>query len=74
MNYGHSNISNTLKENELHIVSIIRSSRKNKLESPLNNLLNDYHKEGNKRKKSSKEKSSTNSSTGIFRKNIHKNN
>lgn len=74
MNYGHSNISNTLKENELHIISIIRSSRKNKLESPLNNLLNDYHKEGNKRKKSSKEKSSTNSSTGIFRKNIHKNN
>ena len=50
MNYGHSNISNTLKENELHIISIIRSSRKNKLESPLNILLNDYHKEGNKRK------------------------
>ncbi len=74
MNYGHSNISNTLKENELHIISIIRSSRKNKLESPLNNLLNDYHKEGNKRKKGSQEKSSTNSSTGIFRKNIHKNN
>ena len=74
MNYGHSNISNTLKENELHIISIIRSSRKNKLESPLNNLLNDYHKEGNKRKKSYQEKSSTNSSTGIFRKNIQKNN
>ena len=51
MNYGHSNISNTLKENELHIISIIRSSRKNKLESPLNILLKDYHKAGNKRKK-----------------------
>ena len=56
MNYGHSNISNTLKENELHIISIIRSSRKNKLESPLNILLKDYHKEGNKRKKNYKKK------------------
>ena len=74
MNYGHSNISNTLKENELHIISIIRSSRKNKLESPLNILLKDYHKEGNKRKKKSQEKSSTNSSTGIFRKNLQKSN
>ena len=71
MNYGYTTFSKTFKENELHIINIIQSSRKNKLESPLNNLLHDYHKEGVKRRKN-KEKLSINSSTGIFRKTLQK--
>ncbi len=73
MNYVKSkNKSKIFKENELHIINIIQSSRKNKLENPLNNLLHDYNKEGIKRKKRNKEKLSINSSTGIFRKKVEK--
>ena len=73
MNYVKTkNKSNIFKENELHIINIIQSSRKNKLENPLNNLLHDYNKEGIKRKKRNKEKLSINSSTGIFRKKVEK--
>ena len=73
MNYVKTkNKSNIFKENELHIINIIQSSRKNKLENPLNNLLHDYNKEGIKRKKRNKEKLSINSSTGIFRKKVDK--
>ena len=73
MNYVKTkNKSKIFKENELHIINIIQSSRKNKLENPLNNLLHDYNKEGIKRKKRNKEKLSINSSTGIFRKKVEK--
>ena len=73
MNYVKTkNKSKIFKENELHIINIIQSSRKNKLENPLNNLLHDYNKEGIKRKKRNKEKLSINSSTGIFRKKVDK--
>lgn len=71
MNYEHKTFSKTLKENELHIIKIIESSRKSKLDNPLNNLLYDYHKEGAKRRKN-KEKLSINSLTGIFRKKVEK--
>ena len=73
MNYVKTkNKSKIFKENELHIINIIQSRRKNKLENPLNNLLHDYNKEGIKRKKRNKEKLSINSSTGIFRKKVDK--
>ena len=73
MNYTPTkNILNTFKKNELHIKNIIRSSRKNKLNNPLNNLIYNYQNEGMKRKKKLQDKNSTNSSTGIFRKSIQK--
>ena len=72
MNYVKTkNISNIYKENELHIINIIQSNRKNKLENPLNNILYNYHK-GRIKKKDNKEKLSINFSTGIFRKKIQK--
>ncbi len=72
MNYVKTkNISNIYKENELHIINIIQSNRKNKLENPLNNILYNYHK-GRIKKKENKEKLSINFSTGIFRKKIQK--
>ncbi len=72
MNYVKTkNISNIYKENELHIINIIQSNRKNKLENPLNNILYNYHK-GRIKKKENKEKLLINFSTGIFRKKIQK--